>query len=130
MNSLRILFSILFLWTTSALLGQTSASVAEKLQGTWFLANSFPDTKDSLVYSRISKAPNNWGDRIEFNSLKSFVDAYSAPCGNDSRIHNDLGTWELSGLTIGTSIPISADLGTNHIIVKLTTDLLVLVKKN
>ena len=130
MNNIRTLFSVLFSLTTSVFLGQTSISVADMLTGTWYLANYFPDTKDSLVYSRISKVPNNWGDHIEFNSSNSFVDAYSAPCGNDSQIHNDVGTWQLSGHTVVTSIPISIDLGTKHIILTLTSDKLILVKTN
>jgi hypothetical protein len=130
MNKMRLLFLALFFWTTSVFLGQTSASFADMLSGTWYLANSYPETKDSLIYSRISKTQYNWGDRIEFNTAYSFVDAYSARCGNDSQIHKDVGTWQLSGQTITTSIPISVDLGTKHIVVELTLDKLVLVRTN
>jgi Lipocalin-like domain len=119
----------LFLLTGSVFLGQTSTSLTDKLFGTWYLAHT-PTSADSLVYVRTSKIPNNWGHRIEFNSNNNFLDAYSAPCGNDDQIHSNIGIWQLSGQTITTSIPISVDNGREHFIGLLTSDELVLIRTN
>jgi len=125
----RNLYTSLLLLTCSFLLGQTSASHTDKLVGTWFLSHT-PTSVDTLVYDRTSKVRNNWGHRIEFNSDNNFVDAYTAPCGNDEQIHHDIGTWNLSGQIITTSIPISSDGSTKHFIGLLTTDKLVLIKSH
>lgn len=130
MKTYRIILLALLLLTNSLLYSQTLMTMADSLTGTWYLSNSFPSTNDSLVYERISNAPNNWGDRIEFNTSHGFIDAYSSKCGNDDRIHNDSGTWELSTILILTSIPISIDQGTKHKVLHLTTAKLVLKKVN
>jgi len=65
------------------------------LYGTWYVVNRYPDTNDSLVFGRQSGNSYNWGDRIEIFDNGDFVNAYSAKCGNDDRIHNVKGHWTL-----------------------------------
>ena len=130
MKTYRVILLALLLLTNSISFSQNLMTMADSLAGTWYLSNSFPSTNDSLVYERVSNAPYNWGDRIEFNSSHSFVDAYSSKCGNDERIHNDSGTWELSKIIIMTSIPISVDQGTKHKVLHLSAAKLVLKKVN
>ena len=128
MTTIKVILLVVFFITSLLSFGQTSSFDDSSLSGTWYLVNAFPSTKDSLVYERTSKTPHNWGDRIEFNASNSFVDAYSAKCGNDSQIHKDLGTWNLFGTTILTTIPIGIDKGTRHKILRLTAEQLVLKK--
>ena len=131
MKKLGNIFLAILLLKSAISFSQDSAPMTDSLAGTWYLTNPFPITNDSLVYERISAAPYNWGDRIEFNAPQIFVDAYSAKCGNDERIHNDSGTWIfLNGSIIVTSIPISVDQGTKHKILSLTADKLILKKLN
>ena len=109
----------------------SQTSTVDSLAGTWYLTNSFPSTSDSLVYKRQSIYPMNLGDRIEFNPNYDFVDAYSGKCGNDERIHEDHGKWELAaGTIIVTSIAISIDQKSKHKILSLSTNKLVLKKIN
>src|SRR5688572_7729388 len=122
MTSLKIPFLCLFFLVASLAFGQTSTDPSELLTGTWYLLNSGPETKDSLVYSRTSKIPRNWGERIEFNASNSFLDACSGRCGNDSKNHKDSGTWQVSGKIITTSVPIATDKSNKHLIVHLTKD--------
>jgi hypothetical protein len=120
-----MIFLFLFALTNSISFGQTTTTTDELLAGTWYLDRP---KEDIIECKRVSYAPNNWGDRIEFNPENRFVDAYSGKCGNDSGTHRDMGTWKLSTMTIVTSIPISVDQGTKHEIIFISTDKLVLKK--
>ena len=129
MRTIRILFIAILFHTN--LVGQettgNSSGVTHLLKGTWYVVNSWPSTKDTLVFKRESKVPNNWGDRIEISETGEIVDAYSAPCGNDTRIHKINGSWTLDKTEsiITTTIPIYLDRPKNKIL-KLTADILVL----
>lgn len=128
MKTYKIILMVFFVLTNKISFSQTT--MADSLAGTWYLTNSFPSINDSLVYKRVSNVPNNWGYRIEFNSSQRFVDAYFGKCGNDERIHKETGKWELSTITIITSIPISINDGTIHKILHISPDKLVLKKVN
>jgi hypothetical protein len=131
MKTPRILIALLFIHTHgfSQVMAKPGASMAQFLKGTWYVVNSWPAVKDTLVFKHETKVPNNWGDRIEIGESGNIADAYSAPCGNDSRAHYTTGTWSLddSTLILSTTIPIYLDRTKNKIL-KLTADSLILVR--
>lgn len=93
--------------------GQSNSTVAIdsttlKLYGTWYLKYNDQGKYDSLVYTRTSRAPRGYGQRIEISDDGKFVDAYSAPCGNDSAIHHTVGKWTFDSKTkyFETTIPV------------------------
>ncbi len=133
MKTIEILIITLFIKTNcfSQATTRTNDSLNQILKGTWYVVNYWPKTKDTLVFKRESNAPNNWGDRIEISENGVIIDAYSAPCGNDIRIHNTSGTWVLdyNSLILTTTIPIYL-IRTKNKILKLNTDSLILSKIN
>jgi hypothetical protein len=77
--------------------------------GTWYLIYSSPSTSDSLVFSRQSGRPFNWGNRIEIYENGDIIDTYSAKCGNDADIHYYKGTWSLDILSMILSTSATID---------------------
>lgn len=104
-------------------------TITQQLKGTWYVVNGWPAIKDTLVFKRVSRAPQNLGDRIEIFENGEMIDAYSAPCGNDDRIHFTKGKWTLdkNEMTITTTVPIYLDRPKNKILL-LTPDTLVLLR--
>ena len=124
---------LFFSLTSSTLLGQVITDnndlITKQLTGTWYVINHWPATKDTLVFGRQTKAPNNYGNSIVIYESGEFRDIYTAPCGNDERLHDTKGKWYLDkqGAFITTTIPIYLDRSHNKIL-KLTADTLTLLQ--
>lgn len=97
--------------------------------GTWYFVYSYPYSTDTMTFSRTTKAPHGWGQRIEINKNGEFVDAYSAKCGNDEAIHHTVGTWTYDDNTklFETTIPVNFK-DKKYKLSLLTPDKLLLVK--
>ena len=106
--------------------GQADTTLS-KLCRTWFL--DWSESKDSLSFSSTRPESYGWGSRIEIHDNGDFVDAYSARCGNDGKIHHNAGTWtlDIQTMILRTSIPIDYR-GTSYRIAKLDTNQLILIE--
>ena len=103
-------------------------STSSKLLGTWYLTGQ-SNTDGTMTFHRTTTAPMGWGSRIEIHENGDIVDAYSAKCGNDEKLHNDKGQWTLDLRTMNfrTTIPIDYK-GTDYKIQKLDTTELILTE--
>lgn len=110
MDKRTLITLLVSLFYAVAVHGQESSTDSDNLPseliGTWYLDGSL--SKDTLTFRKESTAPFNHGSRIEIHENGDFVDAYSARCGNDSKLHYDKGKWKinLSEMILTTTIPI------------------------
>jgi hypothetical protein len=134
MNCFSATFIFLFLVISSILPAQTKSPSADSsstlLPGIWYLQNSYPETADSLVFGREPRWPNNYGDRIEIFGNGDIIDAYSAPCGNDGRLHAIKGSWALDSDTrvLNSTVKIYMKYYTVRILRLTPTALVLLVR--
>lgn len=131
MKPQQLLLTIVFAFLATTICAQDTSKVVtinlEHLTKTWFLTNQ--STSNQLLFFAATSAQHGWGQRIEFDKQGQFVDAYSAPCGNDQNIHHHQGKWMLNRETmvLTTTIPINYK-ETVHKIEKLTETQLVLTE--
>ena len=93
---------VAFLYVTACAETTDRRDLLKDLYGAWFVSCGYPDSNGTLVFSRNSPGPKrfNWGDRIEIYPDGNFLDAYSAKCGNDERIHSSRGVWTVNATTM------------------------------
>lgn len=131
MNAIK--FSIILLFLKLNLFAQTpivsNDSLTQLLKGTWWVVNSWPAVKDTLIFAKKPHTTNFYGDRIEINENGEIIDTYSALYENDSIFHMTIGSWKLdkSGLIFTTSVPIFLDRKKNKIL-ELNAEKLVLLR--
>jgi hypothetical protein len=123
-----------YLLTLTAVLGLTvtyAQTTTSDLYGTWFLVDyplSWKNT-DTLVFSKQSHNPHNFGESIEINKEGEFYDNYSAPCGNDAKIHHTKGNWSYDNQSklFETTVPVDFR-EKKYKILSLKRDTLIFVK--
>lgn len=110
MDKRIFVISLVLLLYAIAVQGQdnliNSKRLPDEIIGTWYLKNSL--AKDTIFFQKESIEPFNHGSKIEIHKNGDFIDAYSARCGNDSKLHRDKGKWKInfSTLILTTTIPI------------------------
>lgn len=58
----------------------------------------------SLLLSEKATNKFGYGAKVKINEDHTLLDSYSAPCGNDTKIHKTKGTWKLSTDNSGNRI--------------------------
>lgn len=81
----------------SSMMAETSPT--SKLEGRWI--RSFNDgSPEQLVYTLKGDGEMRWGHYLEFLPKNQVAKGYSAPCGNDTNIHRNDGSYKLRFKTI------------------------------
>lgn len=93
----QYILSMILTLSTTVVSGQTVGTsdtiLVDELKKTWYYSGITPDSL--VLYRSNTHTPRGYGARMEFHYNGDFVDAYSAPCGNDSNIHHWTGHWTL-----------------------------------